>query len=664
LNECRDSRIIPALDSNDIELSLEAFRMFLQRQKQAHLGLLDKEAKPQRSSFPNGHEGNEKYKEEKQDHKERVELWERRQCEAFSFLYEACNCDPAITLVMRNYIKKCENHDPPQEKMASELITLILDRFTEQKRHKLKAVKQEYNDFKADIGEDLKTAMGRLSTIILELTELNEAPTDEANRLALTSGLENGDDSLEILSCQLAMQPTTTTFEGLQTLVNNYQDFQESRERKKRKIDKVIAANHLQTAEMNMETHNIEKKEQAVEFCDHCHVRGHTEEVCRKKIRDRQWYAKNGGKGKGRGRGYYAGRRFSGRGHGGKGSKGGKGEVTGKDDGDDSTYGPGDDEWTKGTEFAGKCFSCDKYGHKAFECKEKPLNKQLKWEASMIITRKYTNAPEVNMMENQEVSTRVYLDSCCSHGSVIVNEAMLAHMTNLTLTPYKNDEESAIQLSERGKTMTVSHVGDLGAFTGVMVAPNIRKNLCGILRLNLMGYNFTMNSAKSEDQGQPTSWITHGETDVKIFQCSMDPVVGLPWLELTDFLKLTDTQDSMCVDMLERMDNLPNGDLVAVTTPMVLTTKTAEEQVEIDNHRAYALKQGRDHSKRNSYSSDEEYTASEGRFMFMDDGTQVYHTREQVVAREAVLAQRNQTENAASGLEESMIDQDYDNPDY
>ena len=105
-NEYHHSRV-PAIESGNYEQSMEAFMMFLQREKQAHLGCLKppSKTKPLRTAFLQGEDGDEEYSEAVEEFKEKLEQHEKRNSVAFSFLYEACTDDPAIDLEKRAYMK-------------------------------------------------------------------------------------------------------------------------------------------------------------------------------------------------------------------------------------------------------------------------------------------------------------------------------------------------------------------------------------------------------------------------------------------------------------------------------------------------------------------------------------------------------------------------------
>jgi hypothetical protein len=282
LNEVEDSRAILPIDSKNIESTVEAFKVYLKRNQMSHLGLLKKEKAPSRSGFTQNGIGNAAYATEKSEYEQRIIKWEERSSMAFSFLYTACKADSDVEMVMTVYLKQCENEDPPRMGEAKELLDKILDRFGEDKRHKLQAAKNNYNDFKVLKGEDLETAMSRLTKIILELIEMNAEPTDQANCLALTKGIQNGDAELENLSTFLAMQQIDIGYNAMKKMVRNFQ----------------IHMTHKDGAKEAPSANNINGDV----TCAHCHIRGHDVEHCKKRMADRAWHAKNksgkAGKGK------------------------------------------------------------------------------------------------------------------------------------------------------------------------------------------------------------------------------------------------------------------------------------------------------------------------------------------------------------------------------
>jgi hypothetical protein len=650
----RDAREIPALDSEDIEQTIEAFTFYLMRNKQAHLGLKPKETSPVRGTFALGEDGDDLFKDEMNEYNERIEIWEKRKSEAMAYLYEACACDADIQIEKKVYIKTCLNS--AKECDPAELIDILLKRFKEQTRHRLKAVKLEYDNFKVTIGENLETALARLSNIILLLTELNEPPTDEANRLTLTNAIQNGDDSLELLSALLAVQPATTDFAALKECVKNYQSHNAGTNAAANRQKRVMkSADNIESMD------NIE-----VEICEHCGVRGHNVNTCTKRQADRAYHAQQnakrqagkGKKGGGRGNGGQFGARFGGRGGygkgGRKGSKGSKGHGDEKGDVkiEAGIYGPGDeDDWTQNTEFAGVCWNCGEKGHRANVCNQETQQKKAKWNTSIdMITRRYiissklVNAKqEVNFIEDSEerYTDRMYFDSCCSHGMVVVRPQVARHMTNLQLRTWGDVDE--IQLSEGGKTMVVTHTGDLGAFTNVFVCAHIRKNLCGLLRINDMGYGYV--SEPSADG--PKVWIYDADSGIKVLDVDMDPVIGLPYCRITDFLKLTPRHltGMQSMDMMEGTTVEPDGKVSAVTTPMLPSIQSQEEYDHTVGIHKQALFQGKWHSDCQRQDSDEDvidhggYTASRGEYFTTEDGVERYHTKQQLdVAKDRMAA--------------------------
>jgi hypothetical protein len=245
--------------------------------------------------------------------------------------------------------------------------------------------------------------------------------------------------------------------------------------------------------------------------------------------------------------------------------------------------------------------------------------------------------------------TKMYIDSCCSHGTIVVNVHMLKYMTNVIPLTFVSDEDSSIQLSEAGKTMVVSSKGTLGAFKEVIVCPNLRKNLCGMMRLALNGYGFTMDAGGGDSNSSPRSWIFDDKTKVRVLKCKMDGGGGMPYVMLADFLKLTPQSCPQSIDMLEDTVMQSSGFGLAITTPVVLKNDyTAEETEVIQNNMQYAMIQGSLHSARNQHQDDESeaYTTSGSRFMDNDAGVSVLHTRDEVIARQAVLTERARAAHA------------------
>jgi hypothetical protein len=139
-------------------------------------------------------------------------------------------------------------------------------------------------------------------------------------------------------------------------------------------------------------------------------------------------------------------------------------------------------------------------------------------------------AREVNFAEDthEERTKRMYLDSCCSHGMVIVNDRAMEFLSNV-VQQWNHDE---ISLTEEGKVMTISHIARLGPFDNVFVCPNSRKNICGLLRLADMGYMF--------EYGPNGKWLRDAATLVTVLPLLVDGDSGLPYLRITDFVMLTD----------------------------------------------------------------------------------------------------------------------------
>jgi hypothetical protein len=101
--------------------------------------------------------------------------------------------------------------------------------------------------------------------------------------------------------------------------------------------------------------------------------------------------------------------------------------------------------------------------------------------------------------------------------------------------------------------------------------------------------------------------------------------------------------------MLEETVMQPSGFGLAITTPVVLKDDhTAEETEVIQNNMQYAMIQGSLHSARNQHQDDEgqAYTTSGSRFMDNDAGVSVLHTRDEVIARQAVLTERARAAHA------------------
>ena len=256
-----DTRTIPQLDSKDIENSITAFKVHLMGNKQAHLGLHPKEKPP----TPMIGQKRKEYATLMKEYAERIELWQDRRAKAFSSLYQAAGVDPNIKLVRTLYMKKCETENIEWDPV--EFLDKCKERFSDQAQYKLKDTKLKFNNFLIEKGENLEDGILRLSTIILELAELGETPSEGAQQLAAKNGLRNGDPKLEMMSTMISMEDTATlTFERIKAIFRQYQANLDDGKKTETSV------NHVD----------------GVMSCSFCGILGHSEDKCRKKISEKK----------------------------------------------------------------------------------------------------------------------------------------------------------------------------------------------------------------------------------------------------------------------------------------------------------------------------------------------------------------------------------------
>ena len=575
-----DSRTIPVLDPENIEESIQAFTVHLRGLKQAHKGLkpmpTETVTKTQLSTMSPGQL--EKYIK---DFNERKELYETRKNMAFAALYKATGVNVEIKAVrqlfMRQWSDKDEDEDPKQ------LIDMLVDRFSTQKKHKLRSVKHEFDNFQLEAKENLETGVTRLSNIILKLTELGEEPTEEAQKLALRNGFDNGSKDLEMLSAMMAMNATKNdvTFDSLKTMIK---DYQAHLTQKKEKNSTATPAS----------VNNID----GVAQCDYCGLKGHLLTACRKMLSDKKWRAKNFGGGKGKGKGGRGGR-GQGKGHGGRGNSGDKGGKGGRGGGfrattsdDKRSYYQRNEEdssgekskWREKGSYTG-CFNCGSLNHRQSDCTNQSASKRGKWNSEgsvdMIEFVPHTvelqecSLAEVNAIHHQPL---MFLDSCCSNKMVVANESVIPLSTDIQTMKGL----TGVQLSEAGKTMTISHTVTLGAFNGVLICPNSKRNLCGTGRLVEMGYEFIHNP--------DGAFVKDHDTGRMILECSI--ISDMPAITVREFMLLTNrSQGANEVHAIQ-------------TRPQLLDDTNDQEYQEKIDHQAQALFVGTG----TDLSSDEEFT--------------------------------------------------------
>ena len=149
-DEKLDSRSMPIIKSNDLEETISDFKMYIMGVKQAHLGL---KAKPKL--------GNRKpgitdlmWLKAQEDHKTARELWEQRKCTAFSLVYKACSVDPEVKEIRNVFMKECEAED--KDPLPSALLEVLEGRFVQQKTYRLKDFKNQWDNFRFQVGENLE----------------------------------------------------------------------------------------------------------------------------------------------------------------------------------------------------------------------------------------------------------------------------------------------------------------------------------------------------------------------------------------------------------------------------------------------------------------------------------------------------------------------------
>jgi hypothetical protein len=222
-------------------------------------------------------------------------------------------------------------------------------------------------------------------------------------------------------------------------------------------------------------------------------------------------------------------------------------------------------------------------------------------------------------------------------------------LTDLIGSPWGENQE--IQLSQGGKTMPVTHSGTLGTFQNVLVCPNIRKNLCGLQRLTQNGYGFSYFPHESI-QGGSRCWITETSTGIKVMGCELDQNVGLPYLRLTDFMKLTANNEAQSVDMLEGFKYDVEGNLEAVTTPMLPRIVSKEREDAVKELHKTSLESGKWHAAVNDQESDDDHggtTVCKDSVYMEVDGELVLMTRAQAEARWNMLEAQQAAEQQMHG---------------
>jgi len=306
-----DVRRAPCLSHTDIVQTIKDLKAHLMGQNSAHKGLKAMTARP---TFTTGGD--------REDFAERLTQWKddkktHEKCEekAYSIIYLAAGEDPQVKLIRELYTDECEEQN--KEPLARELLELLLTRFKDETSYELTNYQKEFDSFMVINGEDLEVAVTRHTSLIVHLTRLKQAPSEEKKKISLMAGLENGDDKLDYVKMMLTMgDDQYDTYAKQIRAIRKYSIQQKNVAKNKKSA-------HQQITEASVNA--LSKMP-----CDHCGINGHDSDHCHKKTADRAWHARQNGKGKGAGRGGGKGGDFGGRSGGRKGGKGKGGKGAGR----------------------------------------------------------------------------------------------------------------------------------------------------------------------------------------------------------------------------------------------------------------------------------------------------------------------------------------------
>jgi hypothetical protein len=127
---------------------------------------------------------------------------------AYSIIYKACEFNATTKITRSACIKNCELEviDPT----AIGLPAKIDEIYKTKESLNLSKAKKGYDSIMVCPREDILKFLQRFDVTILDMTNCNQPPTDEANCLTLQNALDNGDEELMFLRTSIGMidEPT------------------------------------------------------------------------------------------------------------------------------------------------------------------------------------------------------------------------------------------------------------------------------------------------------------------------------------------------------------------------------------------------------------------------------------------------------------------------
>ena len=550
-----ENRKVLVIRGDNIEECIREFKVRMRGFDRSHLGLLDP---PEEPDYVGSVAVIERLRK---DYKADLELFRKREDKCWSEAYLMTSTDLEVRTIRENYVTECEDAVPEREPRAAELMVRLKTRFTKQAAYRRQDAKTAFDLFQFLEGEDLEVGMERLQSIVLTLSKLGEAQSENTQKMTLVAAIAQH-DSLNILHAMIDLQQDMT----LTTVKDHMTKFQMTLNRKKAPL---LKSRDLSINQLHATT-----------ACDFCGINGHDESHCRKKTRQKAAWARGKGGGSGRGSG---GRGKGGKGNGGRGSgrKGGKGRgekgsgKVGNGGGDRNSDGNRykrkfqDDENEDESHFEDVsskrnnsytgCYACGSLDHRKADCTA-PMPEQQKyteWQGEGHMLVKSTDEQMEFEDEDREVhffgqpsereEPTVFIDTCCSSEMAVLCKQDRDYIANRVAGG------GTIGLTERGKAMSILAVGEYKDWKNIFVC-NTTRNIFSTSKLVAMGYGITI------------------ATEVVIFELrNRDNIVvrcrlhlGMPYLSLNFLLELPDLtkerrkevsmMGSMCDDEDEAAD--------------------------------------------------------------------------------------------------------------